>query len=145
MLLWASELLNYITTLSCQSKNEKSGQSNNSCIPRLPRCIKTKDSKFTLSTLSNYIAFILLISILVDSNSGGLMRSFHMVLSQMTHLCSCDNHKSKKPALSHFHFSFRKLFMSASLQPLCVLAGVCSLWRLASPVNGALHHYNVDL
>lgn len=35
----------------------------------------TLKQKFTLSTLSNYIAFILLISILVDSNSGGLMHS----------------------------------------------------------------------
>lgn len=65
---------------------------------------KQRTLKFTFSALSNYIALILLISILVDSNSGGLTHSFHMALSQMTHLCSCNNHKSKKPALSTLSF-----------------------------------------
>jgi len=45
--------------------------------------LKQRTLNLLLVHYLNYIAFIL-ISIPIDSNSGGLMRSFHMALSQMT-------------------------------------------------------------
>jgi len=60
----------------------------------LSDALKQRTLNLLLVHYLNYIAFIL-ISIPIDSNSGGLMRSFHMALSQMTHLRSCNNHKPK--------------------------------------------------
>jgi len=105
-------------------KNPSIGQSNNRCIPRLPRCIKTKDSKFTLSTLSKLYSFYFnKYSNRLKFRRTNALFSYGPVPNDTCALAITTNPNSQPCPICHF--SFRKMFMTASFA-----ATICPWLRL---------------